>query len=223
MTFDISIKPQTNMIVSGGTGSGKTTFVKNLLTIKDQLFSKSPAKTFLFYRIMQPIYNEMEMSGLIDELVDTQTNFPTYDKIKEMVEQYKTEGCIIIFDDIMTQLNDDFIDLFCNLSHHANLNIILLVQNLFCKDKVFRTLSLNSHYMVVMKNERDKNQISTLATQISPKNGSYVVQAYKEATKYPYSYLFIDYHQETPNVIRLRNNIFPHEFPTVAYLENTER
>lgn len=223
MTFDITIKPQTNMIISGSNGSGKTTFVKNLLTLKDKIFTQTPAKTFLFYRMMQPMYNEMEMSGLVDELVDVNVNFPTYEKVKTMVENYKNDGCIVIFDDVMSQLNEEFVDLFCNLTHHGNLNIILLVQNLFCKNQVFRTLSLNSQYMVIMKNERDKNQISTLATQISPKNGAYVVQAYKEATKYPYSYLFIDYHQQTPNILRLRSHLFPHEFPPCIYIENTEK
>ena len=223
MPFDITFKPGTNMIISGGTGSGKTTFVKNLLTVKEQIFANPPEKTFLFYKRMQPMYSEMEMSGLIDELIDVRSKFPSVGNIEQMVEKYKNEGCILIFDDLMTNLTEDFVDIFCNLSHHGNLNIILIVQNLFCKNPVFRTLSINSQYMVLMKNERDKRQISTLASQISPNNSAYLIQAYEKATRHPYSYLIVDYHQETPNLIRVRDKIFPNEFPTTVYIENTER
>jgi len=223
MTFDISIKPETNMLICGSTGSGKTTFVKNLLTIKDKIYSKPPIKTFLFYRMEQPIYHEMEMSGLIDQLINANENFPTADTIKVMVEPFKEDGCILIFDDIMSKLNDDFIELFCNLTHHQNLHVILLVQNVFCDNKVFRTLSLNSHYMVLTKNERDKNQISNLGRQISPNNVAYVTQSFLKATEHPYGYLFIDYHQQTPNILRLRTNIFPHEFPPSVFIENTSK
>jgi len=162
----------------------------------------------------------MENEGLIDELIDVGQNFPTYDNLAEKVHTYKNEGgCLVIFDDMMTQLTPDFEKIFCNLSHHESASIILLTQNLFYKAKEFRTISLNTHYMVLMKNGRSKDQISFLARQICPQNVKYIVSSYEEATKRPYSYLIVDFRVDTPPSIKLRSDIFPNKLPVKVYLE----
>jgi len=53
MPYNIQFKTPFNLIISGMSGSGKTTWVQNLLRIKEQIFSESPSKVFLFYKIMQ--------------------------------------------------------------------------------------------------------------------------------------------------------------------------
>ncbi len=220
MTWDIRLKTSFNCIVSGPSGSGKTTWVKNLLTIGDQIFTESPKKVFLFYQAMQDMYIEMENMGLVHELVDVKNGLPTLDDIFNMVNPYRDiGGSLIIFDDSMNSINSDFEQLFCNLSHHSNCSIIFLTQNLFFKDKSFRTMSLNSHYIVLMKNDRDKQQISILSKQISPNNSSFISQAYQDATKKAYDYLLLDFRQETPPILKVRGNIFPHQFPCTVYIE----
>jgi hypothetical protein len=164
------------------------------------------------------------MLQLIHELVDVKDNFPTLDEIYNMVNPYKDQGgSLIIFDDSMNSVNTDFELLFCNLSHHSNCSIIFLTQNLFFKDKSFRTMSLNSHYIVLMKNDRDKQQISILSKQISPFNSSFITSAYQEATKKAYDYLLLDFSQETPPILRVRSHIFPHQFPCAVYIEKCEK
>jgi hypothetical protein len=220
MPFDTRLKTSFNCLVSGPTGSGKTTFVKNLLSIGDQIFTQKPKKVFLFYKKMQDMYLEMEKNGLINEMIDVQNGMPSLDVIQEMVEPYKNEGgSLLIFDDSMTSINSDFELLFCNSGHHDNCSIIFMTQNLFFQDKTFRTMSLNSHYIILLKNDRDKQQISILSKQISPNNSNYIVQSYLDATKDPYNYLLLDFSPETKSIIRLRANIFPHQFPMVTYLE----
>jgi hypothetical protein len=223
MTFDTRLKTSFNCLVSGPTGSGKTTFVKNLLNLGDQIFTEKPKKVFLFYKAMQDMYLEMEKDGLIHEMIDVQDGMPSLDSIHDMVSPFKNEGgSMIIFDDSMSSVNTDFELLFCNLSHHDKCSIIFMTQNLFFQDKSFRTMSLNSHYIVLMKNDRDKQQISILSRQISPNNSNYIIQAYKDATKDPYDYLLLDFAPETNNTIRFRSKIFPHQFPMVTYLERNK-
>jgi len=53
MPFDIRFQTPFKMIVSGPSGSGKSTWVNNLLRLKSVIFTKEPAKIFLFYKIMQ--------------------------------------------------------------------------------------------------------------------------------------------------------------------------
>jgi septin family protein len=69
MPYDIRFKTPFNCIVAGMSYSGKTTWVKNLLTLRDKIFTEQPTRIFLFYKVMQDIYVEMEADGLVHELV----------------------------------------------------------------------------------------------------------------------------------------------------------
>ena len=62
--------------------------------------------------------------------------------------------------------------------------------------------------MVLFKNPRDASQIQHLARQIYPKDLEYLVQVYEKVmTLGLYSYLFIDFKQETPDNMRLRASL----------------
>jgi len=219
MTFDVRLKTSFNCIINGPSGSGKTTLVQNILKLKDVLFDIPPKKVFFYYNIHQELYTEMEREGLVNEFISVAQSFPTYDEISAKVHPYESEGSLLIFDDMMTQLTPDFERVFCNLSHHENANVIMLSQNLFYRAKEYRTISLNTHYMFLMKSARDSKQISLLASQVCPGNARYIIAAYENATTKPYSYLLLDFRPDTPPAIKVRTNLFPHEFPQVTYLE----
>ena len=102
-------------------------------------------------------------------------------------------------------------DLFTKGSHHRNLTIIYIVQNLFDKSRSMRTISLNSQYLVLFKYPRDKTFVQHLGNQMHPKNTKLLVDAFDDATQAPYGYLLIDLRQETPEDMRIRTNIFPGE------------
>jgi len=72
-------------------------------------------------------------------------------------------------------------------------------------------MSLNAHYMVLFKNPRDASQFANLAPQMYPKTSQFAVEAYKDATREPYSYLLIDLRTTQDEDLRLRANIFPGE------------
>ena len=75
---------------------------------------------------------------------------------------------LIVIDDQMIEAGNDnrIVNLFTRESHHRNLSVIYIVQNLFHQGKGNRSISLNSHYLVLFKNLRDKLQVLTLAKQI---------------------------------------------------------
>lgn len=220
MPFDIRFKTSFNCIVCGPSGSGKTTWVRNLLRLKNHLFTVPPSKTFLFYHMPQLIYTEMKAEGLLDEMFNVRDVFPTLETLQSLVHPLKDKGgCAVIFDDLVTTLTPDFERIFLNLSHHENVSVILMSQNMFYNDKIFRNLSLNSHYFVLMKNGRDQQQVSILARQICPNNPKYILESYSDSTRFPYSYLILDFQSDTPPTIKLRSHIFPHECPVKVYLE----
>ena len=218
--MDVRLQTPFNCIISGPSKTGKTTLVNNLLTLKDELFKVPPEYVLLIYKYNQEIYTQMRENNLVTEFLSIDSNNISYDILVEKVNPYKDrQGSLIIFDDSMTELNDKFEQIFTNLSHHQNCSIIFLTQNLFYKDRTYRTMSLNAHYFFIMKNERDKQQISTLAKQFSPGNTSFVTEVYKNATRYSYSYLMFDFSPESCCILKLRSNIFPSEFPYTIYLE----
>ena len=101
---------------------------------------------------------------------------------------------LIVFDDQMIDASKDkrIVNLFTRGSHHRNLSVIYIVQNLFHQGKGSRSISLNSHYLVLFKNPRDKLQILTLAKQMYPGQTDFFLNQYEEPVKRPFGYLLID-------------------------------
>jgi hypothetical protein len=83
-------------------------------------------------------------------------------------------------------------DLFTKGSHHRNLSIIYIVQDVFHQGKEMRNISLNAHYIVLFKSPRDKQQISMLATQVNPGRVQEFMRSYEDATNRPHGYLMLD-------------------------------
>ncbi len=98
-------------------------------------------------------------------------------------------------------------NLFTKGSHHRNLSVIHIQQNLFPKSKDCRTVSLNPHYLILFKNPRDPSQIGQLGRQMFPRILQHLRNAYKDATSTPHGYLLVDLKQSTPEKLRLRTNI----------------
>ena len=98
---------------------------------------------------------------------------------------------LIVFDDQLIDPSKDkrIVNLFTRGSLHRNLSLIYIVQNLFHQGKGSRSISLNSHYLVLFKNLRDKLQILTLAKQMYPGQTGFFLNQYEEAVKRPFGWL----------------------------------
>ena len=89
---------------------------------------------------------------------------------------------LLVLDDLMSESGDDVEKIFTKFSHHRNISIIYLSQNLFYKSKQNRTMSLNAHYLVIFKNPRDQNQLATLARQMYAGKSKVLIEAFGDAT-----------------------------------------
>ena len=83
-----------------------------------------------------------------------------------------------------------------------------MTRNIFYKNKQTRTLSLNSHYIVLFKKAHDATQVTNLARQMYPGKSAFIIEAFKNATSAPYWYLLVDLKQETEDKLKLRTGIF---------------
>lgn len=130
-----------------------------------------------------------------------------------------SEPKLIICDDLMRESsNSSIIDIFSRGSHHRNLSVIFITQNLFHQGPGQRDISLNSNYIVIFKNPRDKAQIQHLARQTYPEYPRFLQEAYIDATSKPHGYLLLDLKQSTPDELRVRSNIFPEDQYHYAYV-----
>jgi hypothetical protein len=108
-------------------------------------------------------------------------------------------------------------DLFTKGSHHRNLGIIQISQNVFHQAPHCRDISLNAKYLVPLKNVRDRNQFAYLARQVLPEMSASLCEAYREATQKPDGYMILDFAQDTDDLLRYRTNVFPSEYPPIIY------
>lgn len=185
-------------IIAGPSGSGKTVFVRRFLAHLSDMVVPVPEEIIWYYGEWQQLYSDMKGVKFIEGLPD--------------IEQWRGDKRrLVIIDDLMAETDQRVTHLFTKGSHHRDLSVIYIVQNLFGKNKEQRTISLNAHYIVLFKNPRDGSQITHLAKQMYPGRVAYMQDAFKDATKDPHGYLLVDLRQETPEQLRLRTHIFPDE------------
>ncbi|GFV94484.1 integrase catalytic domain-containing protein [Trichonephila clavipes] len=114
------------------------------------------------------------------------------------------ENCdLIVLDDMMNDVTSEISQMFTMGSHHKKYSIILITQNLFPRVKSMRDISLNAHYIILFRNNRDVSQAACFGRQAFPGRGKFFMDSYKKATEEPFSYLLVDVHPRSPEVQRL--------------------
>lgn len=190
-------------IVAGPSGCGKSNFVCNFLKNIKKVCNQDFKNIMWCYDEMQPLYN---LDGVY-----------YYQGIPDMSMFDGNCPQLIIIDDLMREADGRIVDIFTKGSHHRNLSVFYITQNLFHQGKGQRDISLNSSYIVYFKNPRDKTQIRFLARQLVPENSKFVEDAYRDATNKPHGYLMIDLKQNTNDMYRFKTTIFPDEY-TICYI-----
>ena len=192
--FDTRFKHPFSMIVAGSSGSGKTVFTKQVLHSADVEFER----IFWFYSEWQDGYQDCAGVKFVSDM-------PTsLDAYLESTGGPK----LVVFDDMMTQCaNSEMIaQAFTQKRHHHNVSVVLILQNLYCQGRVMRNVHLNTEYVVLFRNPRDKSQFGHFARQLEPKRSKDLVDAYVDATSRPYSHLLVDLKPLTPDQLRYRSD-----------------
>ena len=193
-----------SFIIAGPSKSGKTVFIRRL--ISEKLLYPEPTRIVIVYSEWQPEYQRILECARFTEFIKGPMQPELYESF-DVKEQN-----LLVLDDQMTgeksSKSDQLEKYFVQGSHHKNLSIIFIVQNMFEKGKAMRTSSLNANYLVIYKNPRDKNQAAILGRQMYPSQWRAFVDAFQKATESPYSYMVIDLCQDTPDEFRLRGQVF---------------
>ena len=188
-------------IVSGTTSSGKTNLVRRILSNWKYVINirTSKLKVLWCFGQMQDLYK-----FAIDNV-----EIVYFEGVPTLSDIQNIQPNIIVMDDLMDEIKKDVVKLFTRGSHHLGISVFFIVQNLFNTN--LRTMSLNSHYIILMKGLRTTQQVEFLARQIFPGKSKNVLSAYKLATQKPYGYLLIDLHPKSLDQFRLRTRILHDE------------
>jgi energy-coupling factor transporter ATP-binding protein EcfA2 len=217
---DLTFKHPFTCLIAGPSGSGKTHLVRELLASRRSLMSPPPAAVYYYYNTWQDVYNSMEDEGLVSEFI---RGTPTSAQFGEKAGILQSRGgSLFIIDDAINNETTDLGEIFTVLSHHRNASVVFITQNLFLQNKEFRTVSLNTHYIFVMKSPRDMLQLRSFAKQMYPGDSAFAMSSYKSATKHPFSYILFDASQKTRNQLRVRSRIFPSQQPMHVFISKKE-
>lgn len=213
----IYFKHPSTTLVSGPTGCGKTVFVKRL--IKDKMFLDSNNRGI--DRVIWCYGTAPNDSLIADIILQTKGRAEFYkglnvDLIQNGLDE--KENNLLIVDDLMQEVSNSpaIANIFTKDSHHCNMSVIYVVQNMFDRGKSSVTVAKNSHYNILFKNPRGIQDVRTLATQLMPAGKTKdFTQLFEDVTTNPFSYLMVDCHPETPHDYRFRSNLFPGEETTI--------
>ena len=190
------ISPAT-IVLSGTTSSGKTTWLERFL--QAQMFDKKPEKIFYCYGVYQKRFEALPHINFIHGLPDSFEQFggPNHN--------------LVVIDDLQDDVaNSKTVEqLFTRESHHRNLSVVYINQNLFYQGKHSRTIALNTHYTILFRNPRANSQLRCLRSQTGLKH---LEEAYTDAMKNDrFGYLLIDLSPFSKTTHSLRTHIFPGE------------
>jgi hypothetical protein len=193
-------------VIAGPTCSGKSTFVRRFVHNIKHMMTPKPDRLLWCYGEYQTLYETVEG-------IEFQKGLLNLDNLDPR------EKHLIILDDLMDDTDQRVASLFTKKSHHRNISLMYIVQNLFHRGKHHRTIRHNAHCMVLFNNLTDVSQIMALAHQMYPRRTEFFLEAFARATARPHGYMVIDMKQNTTDIRILRTFIFPGE-ELKAYIES---
>ena len=203
-----------SILVAGPSGCGKTHFVKRLLANPRAYFRGVPSILPFCYGAKQKVFEEMAMKNA----VKFHEGVPT---VEDLSKWYgKTNGGILVLDDLMEEgeRNKFVLDLFTKHSHHRNVTVLYLCQDLFPPGKFAKSISRNAHYIVAFKNPCDKTGLRSLLIQAFPTQWEDVMHTFEKVTEKPFGYMMLDLHPHSSDKYRVWASLLKDERPTRVFV-----
>ena len=193
-----------SLLIAGPSGSGKTMFTTKLLLENGDLFQEPPKSIHYCYRSWQDGFQNLKKGG-----VKSHEGIPD----SEQLTRWFPRGGVLVLDYLMDEGGNDkrVLDLFTKHSHHRNITVIYLCQDLFPNGKFAKTISRNAHYIAAFKNPRDQLGIRNLLLQSFPTQWQEVLDTFRKVTDRPYCYMLLDLHPASQDDQRVLSRVLKDE------------
>ena len=213
--YDIRFCVNFKIFACGPSRCGKTCFIIDIIQNLQNIAKAPPNKILYVYKVWQQKFDELQESGLVDHFVQDQN-----DLVRKLKKLSNNESSLIVFDDLINSSNlQQIANLFVVDGRHSNFSLIFLSQRMFVNNESFRQISNNCDYFAVFKNPRNSSEVRVLAQQLTP--GSLeLIDIYSNATKDPFSYLFINLTQECDERVKYLSHLFDYDHSVTCYLRS---
>ena len=131
------INTPSSMMIVGPSGCGKTVFMTKLLVDNLDMFETPPRKIYYCYSAWQEGFRPLKKHG-----VKFHEGIPNL----ELLPVWFPKGGLLVLDDLMEEggNNKRVLDLFTKHSHHQNVTVIYLCQDMFPPGKYAKSISQNA-------------------------------------------------------------------------------
>jgi ABC-type dipeptide/oligopeptide/nickel transport system ATPase component len=128
------------VMISGGTGSGKSTLIKSILKNVNEMFTESVSRIFYVYNEPLSFFSDFEKEV---EFINNIDNLDVDDL--SLDKRHK----LLILDDQLeyftnNKTGSEISRLFTVKSHHTNTSVMFLSQTLFFNSQHFRLMNKNA-------------------------------------------------------------------------------
>ena len=201
-----------SILIVGPSSCGKTYFTKRLLMENLNLFQRRPKAVVYCTSMYQECFEEMGEAG-----IQFHKGIPNDEDLEQWFP--KGQGQILILDDLMNEDSGDkrVLDLFTRNSHHRDITVLYLCQDMFPVGKYAKTISRNAHYIIAFKNPRDQLGVRNVLLQAFPGTWQRALQVFQHVTKQPYQYLVLDLHPASDDDQRLVTRILKDQGQTMTF------
>lgn len=199
--FDARLKTPFSLIVAGPSNCGKTTFVIDLLKNEERVIDNKFDYILWFYGETFPRNDFLQARN-----IKFHQGLP--ESFNNLIDPGKRG--LAIFDDLMSECGNNKLitEFFTKRTHHENVSIIFISQNLFHEGRERRNFTKNATYLCIFNSPLDQTIAYNMGRKLMPKNLKAFVNLFTHAVGRPYGYLFIDGHQESPRNAMFRTQMF---------------
>ena len=204
-----------SILVVGPSGCGKTVFTQKLLVDNQDLFETKPTQIHYCYGAWQDRFKPMQKKGIVFH-----EGIPEY---QDLVTWFPQGGGILVLDDLMDEGSGDkrVLDLFTKHSHHQNVTVLYLCQDMFPVGKYAKSISRNAHYIVAFKNPRDQLGVRNVLLQSFPNEWKNCLHTFQHVTARPFGYMLMDLHPASSDQRRLYAHVLKDEGWTRPYIKRS--
>ena len=198
-------KTPSSIMIVGPSGCGKTCFTESLLLDHlEELFVNPPPTIHYCYGAWQDGFQDMKDVG-----VQFHEGVPTTFHL----QKWFPKGGLLVLDDLMVEGGEDkeLLDLFTKHSHHQNITVLYLCQDMFPPGKYAKCISRNAHYIVAFNNPRDQLGMKNLLLQAFPTCWQDMMDVYQKVTERPFGYTVLDLHPASDDMKRVFSHLLTHE------------
>ena len=186
-----------NILVIGASGCGKTTTVFNI--IKQKLIEPMPSKIFYLYGAFQPIFDDWNKDPANQHITFVEG------LQLDVIDEFKGPK-LLVCDDLIMALDKKLANHFIAGSHHKQTTTIFITHSLFLNNDLYRLISNNSQYILLFKNKRNFAQVNLLSRQVLGKENNRLIEAYKHIKAF--DFVLLSFHPLVPDQLLVTTGYF---------------